>query len=67
MHTSPLTTLLAAIPVGIAGAVAVVMFGSVLADALGGALGLAALLVVIRSSIQLAGDAGDHDTASQPS
>ena len=67
MHTSPLTTLLTAIVVGVAGAVAVVIFDSVVADALGGAVGFAALAVVIRSTILLAGGAGDDDTASQAS
>jgi hypothetical protein len=43
----------------------VVIFGSVVADAVGGALGLAALAVVIRSAIQLAGDTPDDDTVSQ--
>ena len=64
MHTSPITILLLAIAVGVAGAVAVVIFDSVVADAVGGALGFAALAIVIRSAIQLAGDPGD-DTASQ--
>jgi hypothetical protein len=64
MHTSPVTILLVAIAVGVAGAVAVVIFDSVVADAVAGALGLAALAVVIRSAIQLAGDPGD-DTASE--
>ena len=65
MHTSPVTILLLAIAVGVAGAVAVVIFDSVAADAVGGALGLAALAVVIRSAIQLAGEAPGDDTASQ--
>jgi hypothetical protein len=65
MHASPVTILLVAIAVGVAGAVAVVMFASVVADAVGGALGLTALAVVIRSAIQLAGDSPDDDTVSQ--
>ena len=66
MHTSPITILLVAIAVGVAGAVAVVIFDSVVADAVGGALGLAALAVVIRSAIQLAGESPrDDDPASQ--
>jgi hypothetical protein len=65
MHSSPVTTLLLAIAVGVAGAVAVVIFQSVVADAVGGALGLAALAVVIRSAIQLAGETPDDDTAPQ--
>jgi hypothetical protein len=65
MHASPITILLVAIPVGVAGAVAVVIFGSVVADAVGGALGLTALAAVIWSAIQLAGESPDDDTASQ--
>jgi hypothetical protein len=65
MHASPVTILLVAIAVGVAGAVAVVMFASVVADAVGGALGLTALAVVIRSAIQLAGDSPDDETVSQ--
>jgi hypothetical protein len=64
MHTSPVTILLLAIAVGVAGAVTVVVFDSVVADAVGGGLGLAALAVVIRSAIQLAGDNPGDDTAS---
>lgn len=47
------------------GAVAVVIFASVIADAVGGALAVAALAVVIRSTIRLAGDMPGDDTASQ--
>jgi hypothetical protein len=65
MHTSPITILLVAIAVGVAGAVAVVIFDSVVADAVAGVLGLMALAVVIRSAIQLAGDTPNDDTASQ--
>ncbi len=65
MNLSPFTTLFLAIAVGVAGAVAVVTFDSVVADAVGGALGLAALAVVTRSAIQLAGEAADDETASQ--
>ncbi len=65
MHTSPITILLLAIAVGVVGAVAVVVFDSVVADAIGGAVGLLALAVVIRSTIQLAGGEGpDDETAS---
>jgi hypothetical protein len=64
MHTAPVTILLLAVAVGVAGAVAVVIFDSVIADAVGGALGLAALAVVIRSAIQLAGEGPGDDTAS---
>jgi hypothetical protein len=64
MHISPITILLLAIAVGVVGAVAVVAFDSVVADAIGGALGLLALAVVIRSTIQLAGEGPDDGTAS---
>jgi hypothetical protein len=65
MHTSPITILFLAIAVGVVGAVAVVVFDSVVADVIGGALGLLALAVVIRSTIQLAGGEGpEDDTAS---
>jgi hypothetical protein len=65
MHISPITILLLAIAVGVVGAVGVVAFDSVVADAIGGALGLLALAVVIRSTIQLAGGEGPDDgTAS---
>ena len=56
MHISPVTTLLLAIAVGVAGAVAVVIFGSVVADVVGGAIGLVALAVVTRTTIRLAGE-----------
>ena len=64
MHISAVTILLLAIAVGVAGAVAVVVFDSVVADALGGAVGLVALAVVIRSTVQLAGEGPEDDTAS---
>ena len=64
MHISAITILFLAIAVGVAGAVAVVIFDSVVADALGGAVGLVALAVVIRSTIQLAGEGPGDDTAS---
>ena len=59
--------LLVAIAFGVAGAVAVVVGDSVIADVVGGVIGLAALAVVIRSTLQLASEAGtpDNDTASQ--
>jgi hypothetical protein len=67
MQTSPVTNLLVAIVVGVAGAVAVVIFSSVIADVVGGAVALGALAVVTRSSIQMAGEGAtqDDDTASQ--
>jgi hypothetical protein len=65
MYPSPLTTLFLAIPVGVAAAVAVVILDSVVADAFGGALALAALAVVVRSAIRLAGEYPSDDTASQ--
>jgi hypothetical protein len=66
MYPSPLTTLLLAIPVGVASAVAVVILDSVVADALCGALALAVLAVVVRSAIRLAGEyPSDDRTASR--
>jgi hypothetical protein len=65
MHPSPVTILLLAIALGVMGAATVVIFASVISDAVGGAVGLAALAVVIRSTIQLAGDAPGDDAASQ--
>jgi hypothetical protein len=67
MQISPVTTLLLTIPVGVAGAVAVVIFDSVIVDVLAGVLALTALAVVTRSAIQLAGEAAtpDDDAVSQ--
>jgi hypothetical protein len=58
---SPVKTLLVSIFVGVAGAVAVVVFQRVVADALGGAVAIAALIGVIWSTMRLAGDAGTTD------
>jgi divalent metal cation (Fe/Co/Zn/Cd) transporter len=67
MQMSPVTTLLLASAVGVAGAVAVVIFDSVIADVVAGAVAFAALAVVMRSAVQLAGGAAtpDDDTASK--
>ena len=65
MQLSPISAIVVAIAVGVAGAVAVVIFDSVIADVIGGALGLAGLAVVIRSTIRLAGEVPGDDTASQ--
>jgi hypothetical protein len=65
MQLSPISAIVVAIAMGVAGAVAVVIFDSVIADAVGGALAVAALAVVIRSTIRLAGDVPGDDTASQ--
>jgi hypothetical protein len=54
---SPARTLPLAIPVGVAGAVAVVIFQNTLADALGGALASVALIAVTWSAIRLAREA----------
>jgi hypothetical protein len=54
-------TMLLSIPVGVAGAVAIVIFQSIAADVVGGALAIAALIVVTRSAIQLAGELGGPD------
>jgi hypothetical protein len=58
---SPTKTLLLSIHVGVAGALAVVVFQSVVADALGGEIAIAALVAVISSTMRLAGDAGTPD------
>jgi hypothetical protein len=65
MQLTPISAIAVAIAVGVAGAVAVVIFDSVVADVVGGALGMAALAVVIRATIRLAGDVPAEDTASQ--
>lgn len=57
---SPTKTLLS-IHVGVVGALAVVVFQSVVADALGGAIAIGALVAVISSTMRLAGDAGTPD------
>jgi hypothetical protein len=46
------------IGLGVAGACAVVLVGSVVADGIGGALAIGALVAITRSVIGLAGDAG---------
>ena len=43
---------------GVAGACAVVLLGSAVADVLGGAAAICALVAITRSVIELAGDAG---------
>jgi hypothetical protein len=48
-------------PRRVAGALAVVVFQSVVADALGGAVAIGALVAVIASTMRLAGDAGTPD------
>jgi hypothetical protein len=58
---SPVKTLLLSIPVAVAGAVAVVIFQSVVADVLGGAVAIGALIAVISSTFRLAGDVGTAD------
>jgi hypothetical protein len=58
---SPVKTLLLSIAAGVAGAVAIVIFQSIAADVVGGALAIAALVAVIWSTIQLAGDVGTPD------
>jgi hypothetical protein len=58
---SPYKTLLLSIPAGVAGAVAIVIFQSIAADVVGGALAIAALIVVTWSAIRLAGEIGDPD------
>jgi hypothetical protein len=46
------------IGLGVAGACAVVLVGSVVADVIGGGLAIGALVAITRSVIGLAGDAG---------
>jgi hypothetical protein len=58
---SPVMTLLLSVGVGIASAVAVVIFHSIAADVAGGALAVAALVAVTWSAIRLAGDIGTPD------
>jgi hypothetical protein len=69
MSLSPITILVCAIVVGVAGAVIVVIFDAVLADVVGGLLAFGALGAVTGSAIRLAGDAGgpeDDAGATQP-
>lgn len=62
---SPLKTLPLGVAVGVAGAAAVVVFQSVVADAVGGALAIVALIAVTWSAIRLAGDIGaPHDEST---
>jgi hypothetical protein len=58
---SPVKTLLLSIGFGVAGALAVVIFQSVAADAVGGAMAIAALVAVTWSVFQLAGEPGPPD------
>jgi hypothetical protein len=55
---SPLLKLLLTGAVGVAAAAAVVAIHDVVADAVGGAVAIVALIVVTRSAIQMAGDSG---------
>jgi hypothetical protein len=55
---SPIRTLPLAIGLGVAGAIAVVIFHTLLTDVVGGVLGVVALIVVTWSAIQLAGETG---------
>lgn len=55
------------IGLGVAGACAVVLLDSVVADLLGGAVAIGALVAITRSVIELAGDAGSpHDPRISP-
>lgn len=56
MKISPLIILVLAIAVGIAGAVVVVIFHSVLADVVGVVAVLVALAAVIKSTLRLTGE-----------
>jgi hypothetical protein len=55
---TPLQKLLLTGALGVAAAVAAVVISSVVADVLGGAVVIGALIVLIRSAIQMAGDSG---------
>ena len=48
------------IGLGVAGACAIVLLDSVVADILGGAVAIGALVAITRSVIELAGEAGSH-------
>jgi hypothetical protein len=58
---SPATTLPVAIAVGVAGAVAVVIFQSTVADVLGGAPAIGAMMAVTWPAIRLAGETEASD------
>jgi hypothetical protein len=59
---TPVKTLPLGIAVGVAGAAAVVIFQTVMADLVGGALAIVALIAVTWSAIRLAGEMGPtHD------
>jgi hypothetical protein len=58
---TPYKTLLVSIAVGVAGAVAIVIFQSLAADVVGGAFAIAALIVVTWSVLRMAGDIGAPD------
>jgi hypothetical protein len=60
-------TLILSIPVGVAGAVAIVIFQSIAADVIGGALAIAALVVVTWSAIRLAGEIDDEPSGASHS
>lgn len=67
MKISPLIILVLAIAVGIAGAVVVVIFHSVLADVVGVVAVLVALAAVIKSTLRLTGELEAPDEpASRP-
>ena len=61
MNLSPLTKLLLVSALGVAAAAAVVAIHSTVADALGGAVVIASLIVLTRSAIQMAGDSGSPE------
>jgi len=61
MSMSPYKIMLLSIAVGVAGAVVIVIFQSIAADVVGGALAIAALITVTWSAIRLAGEDGTPD------
>ena len=55
------------IGLGVAGACAVMLLDSIVADILGGAVAIGSLVAITRSVIELAGNAGSpHETAVSP-
>ena len=61
----PVKTLPLGIAVGVAGAAAVVILQTVVADVVGGALAIVALIAVTWSAIRLAGEMGPpHDEST---
>jgi hypothetical protein len=62
---SPLMTLLLVSVLGVAAAAAVVAIHSTAADAIGGVVVIASLIVLTRSAIRMAGDSGSPEDGGQ--